>query len=128
MPIEFQMLAFSVILGLVYVVANLLSAVLQKGLPWAMGTRENSQPLSGAAGRLQRALGNFIETFPLFAAAIFLVYSTGTHNANTALGAQIYFWARAAYLPIYALGIPVARTLIWTASIVGIVLVIIGVM
>jgi uncharacterized MAPEG superfamily protein len=39
------------------------------------------------------------------------------------LGAQLYFWARIAFVPVYALGIPVVRTLVWTVSLVGIVLV-----
>jgi uncharacterized MAPEG superfamily protein len=40
----------------------------------------------------------------------------------TVLGAQLYFWARLVYVPVYAAGIPYLRTLIWAASIVGIVL------
>jgi uncharacterized MAPEG superfamily protein len=41
----------------------------------------------------------------------------------TVLGAQLYFWARLAYVPVYAAGIPYLRTLLWAASIAGIVLV-----
>ena len=40
-------------------------------------------------------------------------------NADTALGAQMYFWARLAYVPIYAAGIPYLRTLVWAVSIWG---------
>ena len=40
-----------------------------------------------------------------------------------ALGAQLYFWGRVAFLPVYAFGIPVVRTLVWTVALAGIVLV-----
>jgi len=45
------------------------------------------------------------------------------HDHLTVLGAQLYFWARVAYVPAYAAGIPYLRTSIWAASIAGIVLV-----
>ena len=41
------------------------------------------------------------------------------HDAGTALGAQLYFWARLFHLPAYAAGIPYLRTLLWVASVVG---------
>jgi len=44
-------------------------------------------------------------------------------NANSALGAQLYFWARLVYIPVYASGIPFARTAVWTVSIIGLVMV-----
>jgi uncharacterized MAPEG superfamily protein len=42
------------------------------------------------------------------------------------LGAQLYFWARVAYVPVYASGIPFARTAVWTVSIIGLVMVLTG--
>ena len=44
---------------------------------------------------MQRAFGNFRETFVYFAVAVLVVTALDKTNANTALGAQIYFWARA---------------------------------
>ena len=35
------------------------------------------------------------------------------------VGASLYFWARLAYLPIYILGIPYLRTLVWVVSFWG---------
>ncbi|MEO7935944.1 MAG: MAPEG family protein, partial [Dokdonella sp.] len=43
-----------------------------------------------------------------------------------ALGAQLYFWARLAYLPTYAAGIPYLRTVIWGVAIVGLAMVLGG--
>jgi uncharacterized MAPEG superfamily protein len=38
-------------------------------------------------------------------------------------GSQLYFYARVLYLPIYAAGIPVIRTVVWSVAALGIVLV-----
>ena len=42
------------------------------------------------------------------------------------MGAQIYFWARLLYIPAYASGIPVVRTVLWTISVIGLVMVLAG--
>jgi uncharacterized MAPEG superfamily protein len=44
------------------------------------------------------------------------------HDGMTSLGAQLYFWARLLYVPVYAAGIAYLRTLIWFTSIAGIVI------
>ena len=73
------------------------------------------------AARVDRALRNFLETFPFFAAAVLAVVATQRTDADTALGAQLYFWARLAYVPIYAAGIPYLRTVVWAVGFWGIV-------
>lgn len=121
MAIELQMLAWSVILGLVQVALAAIASTRQRGAPWAAGARDASPPrLTGVAGRLDRARGNFLETFPFFAALVLAVVALGRQDATSALGAQLYFWARLAYLPVYAAGIPYLRTLVWAVSIAGI--------
>ncbi len=51
---------------------------------------------------------------------------TGRGDAMTALGAQLYFWARVAYVPLYAAGIAYVRSLVWAASVAGLLLVLGG--
>ena len=51
--------------------------------------------------------------------AVLAVVFAGRADAGTALGAQVYFWARVAYLPIYAIGIPYLRTAVWIVSLWG---------
>jgi uncharacterized MAPEG superfamily protein len=43
------------------------------------------------------------------------------------MGAQFYFWARVAYLPLYAFGVVLVRSLAWSVATAGIVLVLLGV-
>jgi uncharacterized MAPEG superfamily protein len=44
----------------------------------------------------------------------------------TIWGAQLYFWARVAYVPLYAFGVTYVRTLAWTVATLGIVLVLLS--
>jgi uncharacterized MAPEG superfamily protein len=125
--VELRMLTLSVVLGIVQIVAASHAASLQRGYRWTAGSRdEKVEPLRGVAGRLDRALHNFLETFPLFAAVILAAQLTGTHDVLTAWGARLYFWGRLAYVPLYAAGIPLIRSLVWNVPTLGIVLVVIA--
>jgi uncharacterized MAPEG superfamily protein len=66
------------------------------------------------------------DTFPLFAAVVLAAQLTGTHNALTMWGAQLYFWARVAYVPLYAAGVPLIRSLVWNVGTIGIMLLIVA--
>ena len=120
MSLEIQMLAWSIALGLVHVLLGALLMTMQRGLKWNASARDGeAKPLTGVAARLDRASRNFLETFPFFAAAVLAVVVSDRMSADSALGAQVYFWARLAYLPIYAAGIPYLRTLVWAVSLWG---------
>ncbi len=43
-------------------------------------------------------------------------------SALTQLGAALWLGARIVYLPLYAAGVPVLRSLVWLASLLGIAL------
>ncbi len=122
MAIELQMLVWSVVLGLVVIGIAATLGTQQRGLGWNVGARDGiPAPLTGIAARMDRASRNFLETFPFFAVVVLVVIITQHTNASTGLGAQLYFWARVAYVPIYAAGIPYLRTVAWAVSIVGLV-------
>src|SRR5262245_26404204 len=102
MTIELTMLALSIVLGLVQIGLASGTATLQRGSGWNASARDAIlPPLKGVAGRLERALRNFLETFPLFAAAVLIAHVAGRHSSMTEWGAQLYFWARVVYLPLY---------------------------
>lgn len=123
MTTELCMLMWSVVLGLVQIMIAATCSVGQRGLGWAASARDEVKPpLTSIGGRFDRARANFLETFPLFAAVVLIAHLLQRHDNLTVLGAQLYFWARVAYVPAYVAGIPYLRTLIWAASIVGIVL------
>jgi uncharacterized MAPEG superfamily protein len=125
--VEMRMLTLSVVLGIVQIIASSHAASLQRGYQWTASPRdEQVEPLRGMAGRLERALGNFSETFPLFAAVVLAAQLAGTHNALTVWGAQLYFWARVVYVPLYAAGVPLIRSLVWNVGTIGIMLLIVA--
>lgn len=127
MTIELWMLTLSVVLGIVQIVAASHAASLQRGYRWSASPRdEKLPPLRGVAGRLDRALRNFMETFPLFAAVVLVAHVSGVHNWLTELGAQLYFWARVVYVPLYAAGVPLIRSLVWNVATIGIVLLVVA--
>jgi uncharacterized MAPEG superfamily protein len=124
---ELKMLALSIVLGLVQIVLASHAASLQRGYVWTAGSREQALPaLSGVAGRLARALQNFVETFPLFAAGVLIAHVAATHSWMTEWGVQLYFWGRVAYLVLYAAGIFLLRSLAWNVATLGIILILLS--
>ncbi|MCW5727164.1 MAPEG family protein [Parvibaculum sp.] len=122
MTVEIAMLFWASVLGLVQVGLQSLAFKRQAGNAYTVGARDEPLPPTGLAGRMERALRNFLETFPIFAAVILAVYATERTNQWSEIGAQIYFWGRLAYIPAYAAGLPWVRTFIWQIATVGIVL------
>ena len=122
--VELQMLFCAAALGIIQLLLAVIGSLSGRGMAWGIGPRDEGWPALGKfGGRLERAWKNFLETFPLFAVAVLLGNALGKHTANSAVGAQIYVWARLLYVPAYVFAIPFTRTLIWAASLVGVVMV-----
>ncbi|MBV8971706.1 MAG: MAPEG family protein [Sphingomonadaceae bacterium] len=129
MTTELTMLAWTIVLALVHIFAAVAVRTRQYGTAWNMGPRDEAvPPPTPLAGRLDRAQANLFETLPLFAAAVLIAHAAGVHTARTMLGAQLYFWARVAYLPLYAAGVPVVRTLAFATSVAGLLLIVTAVL
>ena len=123
MGLELQLLVWAAALTVVQALIFVVGGVLQVGLPPLVGNREGVGELTGWAGRAGRAHRNMLENMVPFAALILVAQATGVSNEMTVLGAQIFFWARLAYLVIYIAGIPWVRTAIWLLSVIGMVLI-----
>ena len=100
-----------------------IAARRQQGMEWGAGPRDEPRPTSGNAARLERAVRNFQETFPLFVAALFAASALGKLGALTLWGTHLYVWARIAYTPAYLSGIKGLRSIIWNIGFGGLVLV-----
>jgi len=123
MSIDLKLLVWSVALTVVQAVVAVIGAQMQVGLPMLVGNREKMPEMLGWAGRAQRAHRNMLENLVLFGVLVLVANATGKANATTALGAELFFWARIAYAAIYLAGIPWARTAAWGVSIVGLLLI-----
>ena len=124
---ELTMLALGVVLGLFQLLIASRTGNRQRGLKWNVGPRdEPPPPVSAVAGRLERASRNFMETFPFFAVIVILLALAGRHNWATVWGTEIWLAARIVYLPLYGLGVPAVRTLVWLIALLAIVLLLVA--
>ena len=119
-------MVWSILLGLAHIIIAGNARTKELGVNWNMGARdEKTQHLNPLTERLLRAQSNFFETFPLFASAVLIVAVSHTYSVYSYWGCLIYLIARIIYLPIYALAIPIVRTVIWLFSVLGLLLVLI---
>ena len=124
MTTELTVLAWGCVLAFVHILVTAQAKTRQYGTKWNLSARdEEVPPLNPVAGRLARAQANFYESFPIMVAAILIVSVAHLENRWTALGALIWLGARLLYLPLYAFGVPVLRSLAWIAGLAGIVMV-----
>lgn len=99
-------------------VPYILGVIVNRGLVQALTARVGDDPGDfGWAKRAQRAHMNAIENLVVFAPLAIGVHVADVGTETTALAAMAYFWIRIAHYVIYALGIPVARTLIFAAGV-----------
>jgi uncharacterized MAPEG superfamily protein len=84
-----------------------------------MGNRDKQPEDSLIAARLNRAKNNMMEALPLFLGLAMLALVKGGNTAPAVHGATTFLVARVVYVPIYAAGIPVVRSLVWLAGMGG---------
>ena len=123
MSLELELLVWSVALAFAQCLLAVTGAMLQVGLPMLAGNREKMPAITGWAGRAERAHRNMLQSLVLFAALVLTAQVTGRLDATTALGAQLFFWARLAYVAVYVIGLPWVRTAVWAVSVIGLVLI-----
>lgn len=125
MTIELTILTWTLILAFVQILLFDFARTGQYGLKWNTGPRDETMPpLSAVAGRLKRAQDNLFETLPLFIGAVLIAHVANRDSNITAMGAQVYFWGRVAYVPLYAFGIRQVRSIVWLISTAGLVAVV----
>lgn len=120
---ELKLLVWSVVLTFAQMLVAVAGATLKVGFPTLLGNREDMPKLTGWAGRAGRAHSNMIENMALFVPLILAVQIAGRNTATTVLGAQIFFFARLAYAFAYIFGIRYLRTLLWTVSVIGLIMI-----
>ena len=121
MPVELKILALGAVLLFIQIITATRFKTAQYGTKWNMGARdEDLPPLNPVPSRLARAQANLLETLPIAIVALLGVVIANRTSSTTALGGWIWLGARVVYLPLYAAGIPVIRTIVWSISMIGI--------
>ena len=90
----------------------------REGRDIGLGNRDNLNEATPMGGRAERAAKNSIEAAVFFVPLALIANAAGL-DAEVSLGAQIAFWARIAYVPIYIAGIKYLRSLVWIVGVVG---------
>jgi uncharacterized MAPEG superfamily protein len=121
MTLELKLLVWSSALALIQMLFALSAAIAQVGFLPLIGNRDNLPAFAGWADRAQRAHRNMLESLIIFAALVLVAKLASKTNGATVLGAQLFFWSRLAYAPIYVIGIPGLRTALWGVSFAGLV-------
>ena len=95
-----------------------------EGRAIGLGNRDNLGEPTALGGRAERTARNTLEASIFFVPLALVAHSAGL-DTDVLLGAQIAFWARVAYVPIYIAGIKVVRSLVWMVGVVGYILMVI---
>jgi len=118
-----SLIVASVVLLFVHIGAQAIAATSELGSAWNAGPRdEGVRPKGVVAGRAERALRNYLETYPAFAVLAVALVASGRVDGIGLIGGAIWLTARVVYLPLYLSGIPYWRSLVWLAAVIGLAL------
>ena len=114
---ELFWLTLTATLTLVMWVPYVVDRAMVRGLWSAL---DNPDPKAAAqspwAQRLYFAHTNSVDNLVCFAALVLVLAELERATTATAIACAVYFWSRLAYIIIYALGIPVLRTVCFTVG------------
>lgn len=118
------LLALSVVLLVFHVLMQGVLSTRELGSRWNAGPRdEGLEPKGKMAGRAARASGNFRETYPAFVGLLLGVAFAGDDTFRLGLiGGWIWLAARIVYIPLYMGGVYYIRSLVWTVSLIGLLI------
>jgi uncharacterized MAPEG superfamily protein len=103
------------------------SGITNNGLKWGFGPRDSSKDDTVFQARSKRTVANHIESMMLFVPLALVAHMIGATGDMLAKGTLLYVIARGIYPMTYWTGIPVVRTLVWTAGVLGTFMVFIAV-
>jgi uncharacterized MAPEG superfamily protein len=115
----FWLTATVVLTGLLWI-PYILDRAMVRGLIAAMGNPSpQDKPQSPWAMRLYFAHTNAVENLVIFAPLVMILDSLNISTRTTVLACAVYFWARLAHAIVYAIGVPVLRTLAFTVGFIA---------
>jgi uncharacterized MAPEG superfamily protein len=95
----------------------------QIGLGAYLGTRDGDPDPGTMQARAQRAHRNFQENLaPFLSLAVLALVLPEVNMKLAVLGAEVVFFARLAYLPLYLMAVPFVRSAVYTVGAVGVVM------
>jgi uncharacterized MAPEG superfamily protein len=119
MPVELKVLGYAALLQFVQFILMAVPVNLQLGVAYTGGNRDEQRQATGVPGRLKRALDNHFEGLILFTIAVLVVVLGDASTPLTVGCAWAYLWARILYVPAYASGVFLVRSLIWGVGFIA---------
>ncbi|MEX6724377.1 MAPEG family protein [Parapedomonas caeni] len=118
MTVEILAALVVIALGVVQVTLQAIEYRRVHGVPYANSAQDTPSPVADSPllGRLTRALRNLHETLPFFLGVVIILALMQVSTPGTRTAAMTFAAARIVYLPLYALGVPYLRGLVWTIS------------
>jgi uncharacterized MAPEG superfamily protein len=115
---ELLWLTLTIILTGILWVPYTLDRIRVRGLMGAMANPSRcDKPQSPWAERLYFAHTNAVDNLVIFAPLVLMLDALGHSTPATVWACAVYFFARLAHAIVYALGIPVARTLAFAVGV-----------
>ena len=110
---EVKILALAALLQVVQFALMAVPLNMQLGVDWTLSPRDESREPVGVPARLFRAFNNHFEALILFTIAVVVVVLGNASSGFTIACAWAYLIARIVYIPLYAYGVPYARSVVW---------------
>ncbi len=114
---ELFWLTMTVILTGLLWVPYVLNRIAVRGVGGAMANpSRNDRPQAEWATRMMFAHDNAVENLIIFAPLVLILAQIDYSSKWTVYACAVYFWSRVAHLIVYAMGVPVFRTLAFTVG------------
>lgn len=126
MTVELLAALVVIALGVVQVLLQAIEYRRVHGVRYA-NSAQDAPPAAADSpmlGRLTRALRNLHETLPFFLGVVIILAFMGVSTTLSQLAAVAFAAARILYVPLYALGVPYLRGLVWMISFVALIVLI----
>jgi uncharacterized MAPEG superfamily protein len=114
---ELFWLTLTVILTGILWVPYILNRIQVRGVGGAMANpSRNDKPQAEWATRMMFAHDNAVENLIIFAPLVLILAEIDYSSKWTVYACAVYFWTRVAHVIVYAMGVPVFRTLAFTVG------------
>jgi uncharacterized MAPEG superfamily protein len=127
--IELALLLWSLPLYGLYLGAQALVYRWRYGVMFAASARdETPKPEGDVLGRAERALKNFLETWPVFIILALVAHLSDPGDPVVFWGAVVWYAGRILYLPLYLWGVFGIRSIVWNIATLGLAAMFLGVL
>ncbi|MEL6666266.1 MAG: MAPEG family protein [Pseudomonadota bacterium] len=94
-----------------------------QGFAWGLGNRDEAREKTALQLRTARTVANHIEGMMVFVPLALIVAISDLSSTLTIWGAGLYLLGRALFAPLYLIGVPYLRSLVWGVSLLGILMI-----